>query len=155
MSSSVIAKGIRSSVTAMNSVRYCVPVLSTTASSGSVSASSQQQVRCLATGPPPATPAKSPYNIDPSSADKTAEEMRVHTRTYEESEYKLGKHRSNALELIEQVPIIEVEKEMAICDGGGGALGHPLEYISLERPGVVERCKYCGLRFASKAWAKH
>ncbi|KAL3912302.1 MAG: hypothetical protein SGARI_001229, partial [Bacillariaceae sp.] len=86
-------------------------------------------VRYFGTGPPPAVPAKSPYNIDPSDADKTKEEMRVHTRTYEESEYKLGKHRSNALELIEQVPVIEVEGEMAICDGGGGALGHPLEYI--------------------------
>ena len=109
-------------------------------------------LRSLATGPPPSVPAKTPYNIDPKTADKTAEEMRVHTRTNHASEFKLGKHRSNALELIEKVPIVEVEGEMASCDGGGGALGHPLEYISLERPNVVERCKYCGLRFASKAW---
>ena len=112
-------------------------------------------LRSLATGPPPSVPPRTPYNIDPKTADKTSEEMRLHTRTNHESEYKLGKHRSNALELVQQVPIIEVEGEMAICDGGGGALGHPLEYISLERPGVVERCKYCGLRYASKAWAKH
>lgn len=45
---------------------------------------------------------------------------------------------------------MEVEKEMAVCDGGGGALGHPVEYISLERPGSVETCKYCGLRFTQK-----
>jgi len=111
--------------------------------------------RAFATGPPPSVPARTPYNIDPKTADKTPEEMRVHTRTNHESEFKLGKHRSNALELIEKVPIVEVEGEMAICDGGGGALGHPLEYISLERPGVVESCKYCGLRFASKSWKKH
>ena len=103
-------------------------------------------------GPPPSAPSRSPYNIDPKTVDKTKEEMRVHYRTYEESEFKLGKHRSNALELVEAHPIVEVEGEMAICDGGGGALGHPLEYISLQRPGVVERCKYCGLRFASKSW---
>ena len=109
-------------------------------------------MRAFATGPPPSVPARTPYNIDPKIADKTPEEMRVHTRTNDESEFKLGKHRSNALDLIEKVPIVEVEGEMAICDGGGGALGHPLEYISLERPGVVERCKYCGLRFASKSW---
>lgn len=112
-------------------------------------------MRAFATGPPPSVPAKTPYNIDPKTADKSPEEMRAHTRTNHESEYKLGKHRSNALELIEKVPIVEVEGEMAICDGGGGALGHPLEYISLQRPGVVERCKYCGLRFASKSWKKH
>lgn len=113
-------------------------------------------VRCLSTsGPPPSVPPKSPYNIEPDTADKTPEEMRLHYRSNDESEYKLGKHRSNALELVEKFPIVEVEGERAICDGGGGALGHPLEYISLERPGVVERCKYCGLRFASKKWNKH
>mmetsp|Transcript_126951 Transcript_126951/g.189392 ORF Transcript_126951/g.189392 Transcript_126951/m.189392 type:complete len:132 (-) Transcript_126951:96-491(-) len=109
--------------------------------------------RCFATsGPPPSTPARSPYNIDPETADKSKEEMRLHYRTYGDSEFKLGKHRSNALELVEKHPIVEVEGERAICDGGGGALGHPVEYISLERPHVVERCKYCGLRFASKSW---
>lgn len=112
--------------------------------------------RAFATsGPPPSVPPKSPYNIDPGTIDKTDEEMRLHYRSNEESEYKLGKHRSNALELVEKHPIVEVEGEQAICDGGGGALGHPLEYISLKRPGVVERCKYCGLRFKSKAWNAH
>eukprot|EP01083_Nonionella_stella_P052293 138798_1 len=48
-----------------------------------------------------------------------------------ESIYKLGKHRSNGLELIQKVPIIEVEGDVAVCDGGGGALGHPLEYIKV------------------------
>ena len=109
-------------------------------------------VRFFAAGAPSSVPPKSPYNIDPSTADKTDEEMRLHTRSNDESQFMLGKHRSNALELIQKVPIIEVEGEMAICDGGGGPLGHPLEYISLQRPGVVERCKYCGLRFKSKAW---
>jgi len=47
--------------------------------------------------------------------------------------------------------VIEVEKDMAICDGGGGALGHPVEYISLARPGSVGVCKYCALRFQQKA----
>eukprot|EP00980_Cylindrotheca_fusiformis_P026138 scaffold15472_cov117-Cylindrotheca_fusiformis.AAC.2 len=113
-------------------------------------------LRFLSTsGPPPPVPPKSPYNIEPSSADKTKEEMRLHYRTEAESEFKLGKHRSNALELVQKFPVIEVEGEMAICDGGGGALGHPLEYISLQRPGEVVQCKYCGLRFSSKAWNKH
>ena len=45
------------------------------------------------------------------------------------------------------MPVIEVEGHVAICDGGSGALGHPIEYIQLDdasgKPGV---CKYCGLR---------
>merc|ERR1719223_1735535 len=71
-----------------------------------------------------------------------------------ESEYKLGKHRSNALELIQKQPIIEVEGNMAVCDGGGGALGHPLEYIKLyprpdSKDGAVS-CIYCGLKYRKK-----
>ncbi len=32
------------------------------------------------------------------------------------------------------------------CDGGGGALGHPVEYITLARGGQAV-CKYCGRRY--------
>ncbi|KAI2503916.1 Zinc-finger domain [Fragilaria crotonensis] len=64
--------------------------------------------------------------------------------------YVHGKHRSNALELVSKQPVIEVDGEMAICDGGGGSLGHPVEYISLQRPGVIETCKYCALKYKSK-----
>lgn len=109
-------------------------------------------MRSFATGAPPPAPAKSPYNIEPDTADPSAEEQRLHYRTNAESEFKLGKHRSNALDLVQEHPVVEVEGESAICDGGGGPLGHPLEYISLQRPHVVEQCKYCGLRFASKSW---
>eukprot|EP00934_Nitzschia_sp_Nitz4_P000704 Nitzschia sp. Nitz4//scaffold23_size168460//119875//120261//NITZ4_002236-RA/size168460-processed-gene-0.269-mRNA-1//-1//CDS//3329543686//704//frame0 len=107
-------------------------------------------LRALSSGP--AVPPRSPYNIDPNSANKTEEEMRVHNRTGAESEYKLGKHRSNALELVNQQPVVMVDGERAICDGGAGPLGHPLEYISLARPGVVAKCPYCGIRYGSKSW---
>jgi NADH dehydrogenase (ubiquinone) Fe-S protein 6 len=66
------------------------------------------------------------------------------------TQYVAGKHRSNALELVEKQPVIEVEGEMAICDGGGGSLGHPVEYISLQIPGAIESCKYCALKYKSK-----
>lgn len=55
------------------------------------------------------------------------------------------------MELVHKYPVIEVAGDMAICDGGGGALGHPLEYISLARPGAIEYCKYCSLRYTQKA----
>ena len=32
------------------------------------------------------------------------------------------------------------------CDGGNGPLGHPVEYMTLERGGEVV-CKYCGRRY--------
>mmetsp|Transcript_18708 Transcript_18708/g.20339 ORF Transcript_18708/g.20339 Transcript_18708/m.20339 type:complete len:108 (+) Transcript_18708:70-393(+) len=71
-------------------------------------------------------------------------------------QYKHGIHRSNAEELVNKVPVIEVEGYTAVCDGGSGALGHPLEYIQLhtvsDKPQV---CKYCGLRYISKGPAHH
>lgn len=53
---------------------------------------------------------------------------------------------------------------MAVCDGGGGALGHPLEYIKVgnradyENPDDWEKgvsCIYCGLRYRKKAGSGH
>ncbi len=39
-------------------------------------------------------------------------------------------------------------KEVA-CDGGGGALGHPLVYLPIgNKPFIV--CYYCGRRFEKK-----
>jgi len=60
-------------------------------------------------------------------------------------------HRSNAEHLIDAMPIIDVHGGVAVCDGGGGALGHPIEYIQLNmvEEGVENECKYCGLRFRS------
>eukprot|EP01083_Nonionella_stella_P133367 405456_1 len=79
------------------------------------------------------------------------------------SPYTLGKHRSNALELLEKQPVIEVDGDIAVCDGGGGALGHPLEYIKLGdradydqgHAGVKSMedgvpCIYCGLRYRKR-----
>lgn len=54
-----------------------------------------------------------------------------------------------------QVPPIGVDGDVAICDGGGGSLGHPIEYIKLHFTGNNDEgrteldgiCKWCGLRF--------
>mmetsp|Transcript_4587 Transcript_4587/g.6326 ORF Transcript_4587/g.6326 Transcript_4587/m.6326 type:complete len:113 (+) Transcript_4587:76-414(+) len=68
------------------------------------------------------------------------------------SPYVDGPHRSNAEELIAKIPPIEVNGTVAVCDGGGGALGHPLEYIQLNTKDLTEpqTCKYCGLRYIGK-----
>lgn len=49
--------------------------------------------------------------------------------------------------------IIEVDHATVSCDGGGGALGHPKVYLSLERGGVVE-CPYCDRRFVLRKGAR-
>mmetsp|Transcript_12089 Transcript_12089/g.23115 ORF Transcript_12089/g.23115 Transcript_12089/m.23115 type:complete len:136 (+) Transcript_12089:119-526(+) len=103
-------------------------------------------VRCFSS-----PPAGSPVMVgSPDEFNRSPEEKKLENHTGEESKYKRGKHRSNAIELVHKIPPIEVDGEMAVCDGGGGALGHPLEYISLARPGAVEYCKYCALRYTKK-----
>ncbi|CED84818.1 NADH:ubiquinone oxidoreductase, NDUFS6/13 kDa subunit [Phaffia rhodozyma] len=52
----------------------------------------------------------------------------------------------SAMEMISQVPVIMVHGRKAVCDGGGGALGHPKVYINLDQPGP-RSCGYCGVRY--------
>ncbi len=47
---------------------------------------------------------------------------------------------------------IEVEQETVACDGGGGALGHPRVYLTLDGDGKID-CPYCGRRFTLKPGA--
>ena len=58
-------------------------------------------------------------------------------------------HRSNAEELVAKVPIVFVDANVAMCDGGGGATGHPIEYIKLDlkEGSLPVPCKYCGVRY--------
>ena len=52
-------------------------------------------------------------------------------------------------ESVNSVEPIKVHGLVARCDGGGGALGHPVEFIKLSRTGEPAVCKYCQLRFVS------
>lgn len=55
----------------------------------------------------------------------------------------------SAQEYIDDVPVIEVDGPTAICDGGDPRLGHPIQFIQLNKvhPETPSTCKYCGLRF--------
>uniref|UniRef100_A0A7S2EHN5 Zinc finger CHCC-type domain-containing protein n=1 Tax=Trieres chinensis TaxID=1514140 RepID=A0A7S2EHN5_TRICV len=85
------------------------------------------------------------YPIDESKS--------VYVVSKRESVNALGKHRSNGMSLVAKQPVIEVDGDFAVCDGGGGVLGHPLEYIKLAHraPGEAVSCIYCGLRYTKKA----
>ncbi|CAI2383409.1 unnamed protein product [Moneuplotes crassus] len=64
-------------------------------------------------------------------------------------------HKSNAQELIAQIPVIEVDGDTARCTGVSElGYGHPVEYISLNTrdPSVPNVCKYCGLRFVKRGY---
>ncbi|CAN0218262.1 unnamed protein product [Pylaiella littoralis] len=68
------------------------------------------------------------------------------------SVYEYGAHRSDAEARIAEVPVVMVEGSVALCDGGGGALGHPLDYVQLASPdGGPRACQYCGIQYQMKA----
>jgi len=52
---------------------------------------------------------------------------------------------------MQPLEIIEVDEDTGSvgCDGGGGALGHPLVYYTFGTRGQVD-CGYCGRRFVKR-----
>ena len=48
--------------------------------------------------------------------------------------------------------IVETDDTRVMCDGGGGALGHPRVYLEMGDEDFVE-CPYCDRRFVLKAGA--
>jgi len=65
---------------------------------------------------------------------------------FEQTDMSLQPNPLSAMELIAQEPIRLAQGRKAVCDGGGGPLGHPKVFINLDQPGP-RTCGYCGIRF--------
>ena len=52
-----------------------------------------------------------------------------------------------------QAEVVLVRSRRVACDGGGGALGHPLVWMEMGEAGFVE-CGYCDRRFVLRAEAE-
>ena len=48
--------------------------------------------------------------------------------------------------LVDDREVVITDAMFVRCDGGNGPLGHPLEYMTLEKDRRVV-CKYCGRRY--------
>ena len=67
-------------------------------------------------------------------------------------------HKSNAEELINALPIVEVDGDTARCTGVNElGLGHPVQYIQVNRryEHTPATCKWCGLRFRKREGDHH
>ena len=53
---------------------------------------------------------------------------------------------------MEPTETIMVDKMIVGGDGGGGALGHPMVYLTVEKSHHVD-CPYCGRRYVLKEGA--
>lgn len=54
--------------------------------------------------------------------------------------------------LVDGEEIVITDQMHVQCDGGNGPLGHPVEYLTLEKGGQTV-CKYCDRRFVHKTHA--
>merc|ERR1712130_512703 len=59
-----------------------------------------------------------------------------------------------AVDMVHEEPPTEMTATNVRCDGGG-VLGHPVVYISLEKEGQVKQCMYCSARFVRVAGHGH
>jgi uncharacterized Zn-finger protein len=54
--------------------------------------------------------------------------------------------RGQMPDVTEEIEVFYVDGRTAVCDGGGGVLGHPRVFLALDASGEVE-CPYCSRRF--------
>ncbi|KAF8560351.1 ubiquinone oxidoreductase 20 kd subunit [Imleria badia] len=107
-----------------------------------------------ASKPTPPAPVSESSDVAPQSPNypttwSTTQKPRPAARSgprFEQTLMELQPNPLSAMELVANEPIRVVHGRKAVCDGGGGSLGHPKIYINLDQPGP-RPCGYCGLRF--------
>jgi uncharacterized Zn-finger protein len=52
--------------------------------------------------------------------------------------------------MLDTIEVFYVDGDSAVCDGGGGVLGHPRVYLAIDRSGRAS-CPYCGRVFVRDA----
>lgn len=55
-------------------------------------------------------------------------------------------HASDEFYIVDDRQVVITSRLNVACDGGGGVLGHPVEYMTLKKNGEVT-CPYCGRRY--------
>jgi uncharacterized Zn-finger protein len=52
--------------------------------------------------------------------------------------------------MLDTIEVFYIDRDSAVCDGGGGALGHPRVYLAIDQSGRAT-CPYCGRLFVQDA----
>jgi len=89
---------------------------------------------------------QAPNRVQPWSTNQRPRPAEKSDIRFEQTKMDLQPQPLSAMEMIANEPIRLVNGRRAVCDGGGGPLGHPKIYINLDKPGP-RPCGYCGIRF--------
>ncbi|CAG7847383.1 SubName: Full=Related to NADH2 dehydrogenase (Ubiquinone) complex I 13K-A chain {ECO:0000313/EMBL:CCA77917.1} [Serendipita indica DSM 11827] len=91
-------------------------------------------------------PAQAPNYPDTWSTMQRKRPSEASSPLFEQIDMTLQPMPLSAMQLVSEDPIRVVHARKAVCDGGGGPLGHPKIWINLDKPGP-KSCGYCGIRF--------
>ncbi|KAJ3840664.1 hypothetical protein F5878DRAFT_716483 [Lentinula raphanica] len=130
-----------------NVLRTIVRAASSTTSS---SVTSNHIATPTPAGPTPSTPVigtQAPNYPSTWSANQRTRPVAGSGPRFEQTAMQLQPNPLSAMAMIAEEPIRVVEGRKAVCDGGGGPLGHPKIYINLDQPGP----RACGgIRFEQR-----
>ncbi|KAF7969041.1 hypothetical protein HWV62_28435 [Athelia sp. TMB] len=88
------------------------------------------------TNPSAKTPApQAPNAAARWSTNQRARPVAGENPRFEQTNMDLQPQPLSAMEMVNNEPIRLVDGRKAVCDGGGGPLGHPKVYINLDKPG--------------------
>uniref|UniRef100_A0A914YRR0 Zinc finger CHCC-type domain-containing protein n=1 Tax=Panagrolaimus superbus TaxID=310955 RepID=A0A914YRR0_9BILA len=114
---------------------------------------SRHSIRLASTNLPQAGKVPEPKEVTPQNAQF---DQVTHTgQAWDQADYRLARYEYNpktinpniAAHLIAEIPPKAVDERVVSCGGGETpALGHPLVFINLDKPGT-HACGYCGQRF--------
>ncbi|KAJ3316359.1 hypothetical protein HDU93_004448, partial [Gonapodya sp. JEL0774] len=83
---------------------------------------------------------QAPNNAQTWSKSQRPRSMAYRGVRFEQTDLSKQPQPLSAQALIAEEPVRVVHGRKAVCDGGGGALGHPKVYIPLDIPGEVVPC---------------
>ncbi|BEJ15087.1 hypothetical protein CspHIS471_0408540 [Cutaneotrichosporon sp. HIS471] len=96
--------------------------------------------------PRAAAPGQAPNRATTWSKDQQPKADAFDSARFEQVNVPLQPDGLSAMTLSQEQPIVMVASRTAVCDGGGGPLGHPKIFINLDLPGA-RTCGYCGARY--------
>ncbi|EPQ60632.1 hypothetical protein GLOTRDRAFT_68441 [Gloeophyllum trabeum ATCC 11539] len=131
--------------------RRLVSRLGSRAVTATRTASTSSSVPAAAPDPPSQQSSVAPAPQAPNAVKpwSTSQRPRPQGRSgprFEQTKMELQPNPLSAMAMISEEPTRIVHGRKAVCDGGGGPLGHPKIFINLDQPGP-HTCGYCGLRF--------
>ncbi|WWD17709.1 hypothetical protein CI109_102150 [Kwoniella shandongensis] len=122
------------------------------------SASSASSYSTSSPTPPAPVPSKQPTSSSPAHLQQSPNVPKTWSTgqnpkpnaydnvRFEQTSWEFQPNSPSAMGMVAEDPVRLVEGRKAVCDGGGGALGHPKIFINLDKPGP-KACGYCGIRY--------